>query len=91
VRAPIEQFADEFARQIAKTLRGAIDERGLGARLLGPAPAPFAKLRGLFRFHLVVLADSGEELRKMVQEATAPLKPPEEVQWIVDVDPMEML
>jgi primosomal protein N' (replication factor Y) len=91
VRGPIEQFADAFARQVAQELRNAIVERGLAARLLGPAPAPFAKLRGLFRFHLVVLAENGEELRKTVQEVTAPLKPPEQVQWIVDVDPLDMM
>jgi primosomal protein N' (replication factor Y) len=91
VRGPVEQFAEEFVRQVASQLKQSIDQRGLTARVLGPAPAPFAKLRRLFRFHLVALAENDEELRQVVQEATGALKTPDEVQWIVDVDPLDML
>jgi primosomal protein N' (replication factor Y) len=91
VRGPIEQLASDFAREVAGRFKETIAERGIAARLLGPAPAPFAKLRRLFRFHLVALGDDGEGLREAVQQATSSLKPPEEVQWMVDVDPLDML
>jgi primosomal protein N' (replication factor Y) (superfamily II helicase) len=60
-------------------------------RVLGPAPCPFARLKGRYRFQIQVQGPDGEPLRAAVREATADLEPPEDVQWIVDVDPVEML
>jgi hypothetical protein len=34
---------------------------------------------------------NGDAIRAAVAAATADLKPPDEIQWIVDVDPLEML
>ncbi len=61
------------------------------ARVLGPAPCPFARLKGRYRFQIQVQGPDGEPLRAAVRQATADLEPPEDVQWIVDVDPVEML
>jgi primosomal protein N' (replication factor Y) len=61
------------------------------ARVLGPAPCPFARLRGKYRFQIQVQGPDGEQLRAAVRQATAELEPPEDVQWIVDVDPVDML
>ena len=64
----------------------------LCARVLGPAPAPFAKLRGNFRFHLQVLGAPSNLLREAVKRVVeAKLKTPKDVQWIVDVDPLDSL
>lgn len=64
----------------------------LVARILGPAPAPFAKLRGNFRFHLQILGAPGALLRDAAElVCNAKLKAPRHVQWIVDVDPLESL
>ena len=60
-------------------------------RILGPAPCPFARLKGRYRFQIQVQGPEGEPLRAAVRQATAELEPPEDVQWIVDVDPVEML
>ena len=60
-------------------------------RILGPAPAPIAKLRGLFRFHALVQGQDRDRLRNVVRQATSELKPPEDIQWIVDVDPFDVL
>jgi len=62
-----------------------------GTRVLGPAPCPFARLRGKYRFQIQVQGPDGEKLRAAVRQATADLQPPEDVQWIVDVDPVDML
>jgi len=62
------------------------------ARILGPAPAPFAKLRGNFRFHLQIMGTPGALLREAVERVVdAKLKTPRDVQWIVDVDPLDSL
>ena len=64
----------------------------LVTRLVGPAPAPFAKLRGNFRFHLQLYGTPGELLREAARRVVeSKLKRPAAVQWIVDVDPLDSL
>ncbi len=60
-------------------------------RVLGPAPAPISKLRGNFRFHIQVHGPNDAQLRRAVRDASDRLKTPEGVQWIADVDPIDML
>jgi primosomal protein N' (replication factor Y) (superfamily II helicase) len=91
VRGPVEPIAAEFAKQIAERVHAALDRRQADARVLGPAPCPFARLRGRYRFQIQMQSLDGELLRAAVREATDELDPPEDVQWIVDVDPVEML
>ncbi|MGA2798609.1 MAG: primosomal protein N', partial [Thermoguttaceae bacterium] len=61
------------------------------ARVLGPAPAPFARLRGMYRFQIQLQGPEGEKLRAAVRKVAADLKEPEGVQWIADVDPLDMM
>ena len=104
VRGPDEAETAEFAQRLASALTEALEKRRETSgtddagkplfrfRLLGPSPAPFAKLRGHFRFHLHLHANNGEALRAVVREImTQKIKKPGEVQWIVDVDPLDML
>ena len=91
VRGPNEKATGEFAAHVAEKLAAAMESHEANARLLGPAPAPFAKLRGKYRFQIQLQGPHGKKLRQSVREATGTLKPPEGVQWIVDVDPLDML
>ncbi|MEX2118292.1 MAG: primosomal protein N' [Pirellulales bacterium] len=91
IRGPVQPVVRQFTEQIAARLDAALAALGVEARLLGPAPAPIAKLRGRFRFQLQVQSERDEEVRRAVRAVTAELKPPNEVQWIVDVDPLDML
>ena len=91
VRGPSEPTAGEFAAHLAERLRSVLDLTVAGTRVLGPAPAPLAKLRGKYRFQVQLQAPDGDLLRAAVRETTEGLKPPENVQWIVDVDPLDML
>jgi len=59
--------------------------------VLGPAPAPIARIRGQFRFQIQVQGEDGPSLRHAVQVAVDDLQPPEGIQWIADVDPLDML
>jgi primosomal protein N' (replication factor Y) len=59
--------------------------------VLGPAPAPIARLRDRFRWHLQMQGGDGDILRDIVRRATATLQTPDSVAWIIDVDPVEML
>jgi primosomal protein N' (replication factor Y) len=91
IRGPSQPIGAEFAKYITGRLAAALERRQADARVLGPAPCPFARLRGKYRFQIQVQGPAGELLRAAVAEATADLEPPEDVQWIVDVDPVEML
>ncbi len=91
VRGPVEAVAAGFAKTITERLEAALKQNGTDARVLGPAPCPFARLRGNYRFQIQTQAADGDGLRAAVAAATAELAPPDDVQWIVDVDPVDML
>jgi primosomal protein N' (replication factor Y) len=91
IRGPVAKTAEEFAAKLAQRLQAALAEVGATGRVLGPAPAPFARLRGRYRFHIHVQGPDGERLRAAVRQAAAGAQPPDDVQWIVDVDPLDML
>ena len=91
VRGPVEPVTAEFAASLAQLLTAALERHQTHARVLGPAPAPFSKLRGLYRFQIQLQGPDGDKLRQAIREVTAALKPPEHVQWIVDIDPLDML
>jgi primosomal protein N' (replication factor Y) len=78
-----------FAEHVGESLRTAVAPTQ--ARVLGPAPAPIAKLRGKHRFHIQLLAADGEALRAAVRQVIAQVTPPDDVSWVADVDPVEML
>jgi len=91
VRGASEQVAAQFADELAGRLRRALEGRPPEARVLGPAPAPLAKLRGMYRFAIHIQGPSRHRLREAAREATAGLEPPDDVRWTVDVDPLNML
>ena len=61
---------------------------GRGVRLTGPAPAPFERLRGEWRFQLLARAASFRDLRRLLVEAL-PKNPPWDL--TVDVDPQQLM
>ena len=91
VRGPSEVIAREFATTLAEKIRQAAEESEIQLRLLGPAPAPFAKLRGKYRFAIQLQASLEDSISQIVAAATLKIKSPDEVQWIADVDPIDMM
>jgi primosomal protein N' (replication factor Y) len=65
--------------------------RAAGCERLGPAPAPLARLRGRYRYQLLVKgpADPVHDAARELARALATL--PEGVQGTVDALPMSML
>ena len=91
VRSPREPLAREFAEHLGQLIAAALGRGELKARVLGPAPAPIAKLRGNHRFQLQVQGNDADQIRAALREATAGLQTPDDVQWFIDVDPLDML
>ena len=67
----VRQKEEAKARTIAQQLRNALTEanRDHSCRVLGPAPAPFARLRGEHRIQLLVKSSSRRQLRAVIDQA----------------------
>ena len=91
VRGPDAKPTEEFADELAERFKAELGQLAVPWRLLGPAPAPIARLRGLNRFHLQLQAADGEKLRVAVRNVmTAAPKHPT-IQWTADIDPLDMM
>ena len=86
VRGKQESKTSEFAKTFAEKLQSSCS-----GTVLGPAPAPIAKVKNFFRFHIHLRSEMGERLRESVRSVATALKTPPEMQWIIDVDPIDML
>jgi primosomal protein N' (replication factor Y) len=94
IRGEVAEKAQRFAEALGDLLKAELLEHAAGqpaCRLLGPAPAPIPRLRGMYRFHMQLQCATDELLRQMIRSATNELPSPEGVQWTVDVDPIDML
>ena len=86
-----EARAKAFAQEVATTMRAFWNSQSSPVRLLGPAAAPIAKLRGRFRFHMLLQAADKRPLQAAIRDAEQQLKTPDDVRWLADVDPLDML
>ena len=91
IRGLSDRATHTMAEELARRFHEFGDREMPPIRILGPAPAPMAKLRDNFRFQIQLQAPDSEVLRNLVRRATAGLKPPDDVAWIVDVDPLDMM
>ena len=91
VRSEADSAAEQFIDAAATKLKAAIEAAKVEHRLLGPAPCPIHKLRGLFRYHVLLSSPDGDALRQVVRLVIEALEPIDGVQWVVDVDPLDLL
>lgn len=73
-----EQFATEIAQHIPRHEK---------LRLLGPAPAPLALLRGQHRMRLLIVADKSLNLQVILHKSLSALKQPKTIKLQIDIDP----
>ena len=83
----VARFAAELGAA-CRRLCPEIDER---IRVLGPAPAPRAQLRGRHRRHLLIKCPDARAVREFMEGAKGLMKGPSGVKVVVDVDPISML
>jgi primosomal protein N' (replication factor Y) len=80
------------AQALGDTLAKALPPAASGVRLLGPAPAPLSRLKGLTRWQLLLKAPQHRVLRPVLDAAErALLALPRGVRGVLDVDPGAML
>jgi primosomal protein N' (replication factor Y) len=92
VRGPDDSAAQAAARQMADAFRSAISELSSPIRLLGPAPAPIARLQNNFRYHFQLAAESVEPIQQLWHfvSPSDKLVLPKDVEFTVDVDPISL-
>ena len=91
VRSESEDLARETTVQIASCVNKFSDELGVEIRVLGPAKATVEKLRGKYRFHLLIRCDLNANIQSVLQRVQQQVKTVDGVQWIIDIDPQDML
>ena len=74
--------AQGAAEELRKLLATRIAQRGLVLDLVGPAPAFFHRLRGEYRYHILI---RGRNPHELLADMALPLG------WRVDVDPVSVL
>jgi len=85
------KLASEGAARAAEILRG--DPNAHGLRILGPAPAPLEKLRGRYRWHLLIKAPNAQTISRLVVSSIGKIEGilPRKVRLSVDIDPTNLL
>ena len=93
VRGTEESSAELFAQQIVDRLEAVRGLHGAEVRVLGPAPPPISRLRGKYRFHILMQCADAAVLGGVIRRARADLKIPSrtDIQYVVDIDAMDML
>ncbi len=84
--APYAEQADAAAALLAKHA-----PQQQGVRVLGPAPAPLAVLRGRHRRRFLVQGPRGRRLQPLIRDWLAAVRLPGAVRVSVDVDPLSFL
>jgi primosomal protein N' (replication factor Y) len=83
---PDPDLVDGAARALSRTA-----PRGEGIRVLGPAPAPLAMLRGRHRRRLLLKAARSVKLQGLIRAWIAQVRMPASVRLQVDIDPYSFM
>jgi primosomal protein N' (replication factor Y) len=87
-RADTAQKAEFTARTMAQKLSAAVPP----SVMVSPAaPAPLARVRGMYRYQIVARGKQIRVLTKAIRETIKAIKLPKDVHVAVDVDPMAVL
>lgn len=93
IRGSDENQTEAFAESLAEKLEAVRTLKGAEVRILGPAPPPMSRLRGKFRFHILMqCADAsvlGGVIRRVREDTKTP--PKTDIQYVVDIDALDML
>lgn len=81
----------ELAKALGRTAPQGMNEKGQKIQTLGPAPAPLARLRGKYRYRLLVRADRALNIQKTIAEWLAAHKIPANIRVYTDIDPQSFL
>jgi primosomal protein N' (replication factor Y) len=84
---PVEHAANEAARML-RELRRVMNAR---IEILGPAPAPLAKVRGRFRWQILLKSANRTDMKKVLVTFRSQWNPSRIIRTNVDIDPVDTL
>jgi primosomal protein N' (replication factor Y) (superfamily II helicase) len=90
LRGPIEDAVQSVSLDMADMIREVVQKRSLDIRVLGPAPCPVARLQSNYRFHFLLSAAELEPVRTLWRELRPKLPTDRSVEYVVDVDPLNL-
>jgi primosomal protein N' (replication factor Y) (superfamily II helicase) len=88
VAAPQTEHSAQEAASLLRKIKG---DCRLRVEILGPVTAPLGKVRGRFRWQILLKARERSELHKILFHFRGAYQHPSAVRLVVDVDPVEML
>jgi primosomal protein N' (replication factor Y) len=95
IKLEIKSVQESHAAEAAKTAQNRIRHlmRGKDTILLGPAPAPISRVRGQYRFHLLLLSQHRDKIRTLAIEGKNAVeeKYGRKCRVIIDVDPVNLM
>jgi len=83
LQTEVETCATQLATELVELIHP--------AELLGPAPCPIARLRGIYRWMILLKTHQPQTTKTQLREYFANFHLPRSVQFVVDVDPISML
>jgi len=86
-----EQAAIDAANQLASRYRQLCQELGLEVDIMGPAPAPLAKVRDKFRWHILLRSRSHDHLRQLISAVSRQMPRSRKISVAIDVDPASLM
>lgn len=89
-----EKRTKSMAEEMGRIGKDLLKQYERGIEILGPSPAPFSKMRGKFRWQMLVKGKSSPWLHQFAQELAGRLKnrtKGEGVELDIDVDPVSIL
>lgn len=71
--------------------RKAVPLRDIGAQIYGPAPAPVSRIRGRFRYRLLIKAERRAPLQQAIAVWRAQFNFPAAIRVVIDIDPQNFM
>lgn len=90
LRGPHEQTVQHTAKAMAVMLADVAAEMHSPVRILGPAPAPLARLKALYRYHFQLSAPTLELIQTLWRAVKDKLPQAKDVEYVIDVDPLNL-
>ena len=72
-------------------VRNAEPLRRIGAQIFGPAPAPVARVRGRFRYRLLIKAERRAPLQRALKDWHSQFDIPANIRTVIDIDPQSFM
>ncbi|GFO67763.1 primosomal protein N' [Geomonas limicola] len=82
---------EQSAQEAARLLRKIKGEVRLRVEILGPVTAPLGKVRGRYRWQILVKGRERSELHRVLFHLRGSFSHPSTIRLVIDVDPVEML